>query len=345
MTNLMIGKIVRRTLAATLSGALIAFGATTQAAQNLRLSTLAPGTSPYIVMTTFANIVNEQLPQYQVQVNATGAGTRHAIETAQGKSEFFMNAPGLFNLMQKEIGPFSKVPGAGELSKNIRSVFNFPMGAYHITTFADSGITRLEDLKGKRVFLGPPGGAAYVTTSRLVEAVTGMKPDKDYEVARLGWDAAAQSFQDGHIDVYFNPTLAPSPAISQIAMLNKIRLLEIPQDKIKTQGVQALIKRPGFRLDEIPAGAYGSGQINTAAATTIGATVGVGTHKDVPDEVIYAVTKAFWENLAERAKGTPMLQQIQLKNAFVDINAPLHPGALRYYREQGMEIPPAALDQ
>jgi TRAP-type uncharacterized transport system substrate-binding protein len=59
--------------------------------------------------------------------------------------------------------------------------------------------------------------------------------------------------------------------------------------------------------------------------------------------VIYAVTKAFWENLEARAKSTPMLRQIKLEDAFLDINAPLHPGALRYYPEQGLDIPAAAL--
>lgn len=171
------------------------------AAENLRLSTLGPGTSPYVVMNTFANIVNEKLPEYSIEVNATGAATRHAIETAMGRSQFFMSSPNLHHLMQTGTGPYTKVKGAAKLSENLRSLFNFPMGFYHVATFGDSGVESFEDFKGKRIFLGPPGGVAYETARLLIEAMTGYKAGEDYDVVSLGWDAASQSFQDGHIDV------------------------------------------------------------------------------------------------------------------------------------------------
>lgn len=334
---------LKRSLGIGLVGGTLLASGMVLAAENLRMSTLGPGTSPYIVMNTFATIVNDQLDDYSIQVNATGAATRHAVETAQGRSQFFMSSPNLYHMMATETGPYSDARGVGALADNLRTVFNFPMGFYHVTTFADSGIESFDDFADKKIFLGPPGGAAYQTARLYIEGMTGLEPEEDYDVVSLGWDAAAQSFQDGHIDVYFNPTLPPSPAISQIALTNEIRLLGIPDDKLDDPAMQPVLERPGFRLGEIPAGVYGDNQVAEGDIRTVGVTVGLVTNKDVPEEAVYRMTKAFWEGLEARAAQVPVLKNITLEDVFVDINTPLHPGAERYYREIGLEIPEAAL--
>lgn len=330
-------------LGAGLLGATLLAGSAVQAAENLRMSTLGPGTSPYIVMNTFATIVNEALDDYDIQVNATGAATRHAVETAQDRSQFSMSAPDIYQMMAAETGPYSEAKGVGALAGNLRTVFNFPMGYYHVVTFANSGIESFDDFAGKKVFLGPPGGTAVHTTSQLIEAMTGFKPEEDYEVVSLGWDAASQSFQDGFIDVYFNPTLPPSPVISQISLVNKIRLLGIPDDKLDAPGLQSLLDQTGFRVGMIPDEAYGENQVTEGNIRTIGSTVGLVTNKDMSDDAVYHMTKAFWEGLDARKGQIPALNNITLENVFTDINTPLHPGAERYYREIGLDIPEAAL--
>lgn len=335
----MFNTLYQKTLGLAATAAVsLAVAMPSQATENLRMSTLGPGTSPYVVMNTFANIINEKLPAYSIQVNATGAATRHAVETAMDKSQFFMSSPNLHHLMKTETGPFAKAKGVGKQSEKLRAIFNFPMGYYHIATFANSGIEEFKDLKDKRVFLGPPGGVAYQTSRMIIEAMTGFKPDEDYKVVSLGWDAAAQSFQDGHIDVYFNPTLPPSPAISQVVMTNSIRLLGLPQDTSNISGLQALIQRPGYRLGKITAGVYGENQVTAGDISTVSVTVGIVTNQDVSEDTIYKMTKTFWENIGQRAEQTKLLGNITLDNALVDLNLPLHPGAARYYREIGIEI-------
>lgn len=313
-----------------------------QAAENFRMGTLAPGTSNYIVLTTFANIVNEKLPEYRIQINSTGAGTRHIVDAANKRTDFFMHSPTVHEMMKASAGPFARLKNAPELAEELRAGFNFLAGYYHILTFADSGIDSLEEIKGKRVFLGPPGSAAARSTSMIVEGITGYKPGEDFETVELGWSAAAQSFQDGHIDVYFNFTLPPSPVITQIALTRDLRLLDLPQEKLQTAAMQKLLARPGFRLGKIPADAYGSGIVNEEDVTAVEVTVTFATHKDVPDEVIYKMTKAFWENIGERSKNMRSLREIKLEKVFQDLNMPMHPGALRYYEEIGLDIPAVA---
>ncbi|MBJ6373475.1 TAXI family TRAP transporter solute-binding subunit [Sedimentitalea arenosa] len=336
--------LTRRSLLGTAAGA-AAFAALPRAAfakKLLRMSTLGPGTSPNLVMTTFVNIVNGALPDYEIQLNATGAATRHVLEVAMGRSDFCMSSPVIHALMRRQAAMYEKIEQAPELVKNLRTVLNFPMGVYHIAVYGSSGITAMDQIAGKRVFLGPPGGAAYTTMERLFKAVAGLEAGTDYEAVTLGWDAAAAAFQDGNIDVYCNPTNAPSPALTQIAVTNEIRFLGIPADALESEGVQALVGRPGFSAATLPAGIYGDNQINESDVTTLGVTVGIVTNQDADEEMIYQMTKAFYAGVEEAGESAPWLRAITPQGAVQDINLALHPGALRALTELGVEIPDAA---
>lgn len=308
----------------------------------LRMSTLGPGTSPNLVMTTFANIVNREMPDYEIQINATGAATRHVLEVAMGKTAFCMSSPALHALMANQRAMFEKTDQAPELATRLRTVLNFPMGVYHIAVYESSGITSLEQARGKRVFLGPPGGAAYATMSRLFKAVAGLEEGTDYEAVKLGWDAAAASFQDGNLDIYCNPTNAPSPVLTQIAVTNPIRFLGIPAEQRETEAVQALANRPGFGLGTLPAGVYGDNQMNAEDTTTLRVTVGIVTHQDADEAMIHAMTKTFFDGVEEMRDSAPWLKAITPEGAVKDLNMPLHPGALRALEEMGVTIPDVA---
>lgn len=308
----------------------------------LRMSTLGPGTSPNLVMTTFANIINRELPDFEIQLNATGAATRHVLEVAMGKTTFCMSSPVIHTLMAGQRAMYAKIDQAPELATKLRAVLNFPMGVYHIAVYESSGIKSLNDIKGKRVFLGPPGGAAYATMSRLFTTLTGFEEGTDYEAVKLGWDAAAAAFQDGNLDVYCNPTNAPSPILTQIAVTNPIRFLGIPADQLESEGVLALANRPGFGLDTIPVGVYGDNQVNESETTTLGVTVGIVTHEDADEDMIYNMTKTFFTGVDEMRDTAPWLAPINPETAVKDINMLLHPGSQRALEELGVSIPDIA---
>lgn len=303
-----------------------------------RLATLGPGSTPYLVMSTFAQLVGERIDG-QIQVNATGAATQHAIEVANGQLDFFMWSASVHASMKEGVNMYAQIPQAPELSENLRAVFAFPLGLYHIVTYGDSDVRSLSDAAGKRVFLGPPGGGATVIMGQIMEAVTGMRPDEGYTSVQLGWEGALQAFQDGRIDVYINPSIPPSPVIEQIAISNPIRLIGLTEEELATPEVQAILNRPGGVLGEIPADAYGENQLNDAPVQTLGSIVGVGTGAHMDEDAVYAVTKAFWEGVEATRDQTRWLREITLENAFQDLNLPLHPGAERYYREIGLDIP------
>lgn len=329
-------------ISAAAASALAALPRVAMAKELLRMSTLGPGTSPNLVMTTFANIINRELPDFEIQINATGAATRHVLEVAQGKTQFCMTSPALHALLSNQKAMFAKLDEAPELAKKLRTVLNFPMGVYHIAVYESSGIKSLGEARGKRVFLGPPGGAAFATMKRLFKEVAGLEEGKDYEAVKLGWDAAAASFQDGNLDVYCNPTNAPSPVLTQIAVTNQIRFLGIPKDQFESEGVKALANRPGFGLGTLPAGIYGENQKNEEDVTTLRVTVGIVTNADADEEMIYNMTKVFLAGVEEMGDSAPWLKAITPEGAVADLNMPLHPGALRALEELGVNIPDVA---
>jgi len=317
-------------------GVAVAAGAA-QAKDFYKMGSLAPGMTPFTVNTAFATIVNKHVKDVKIQISATGSGMRHQLLVAKGRMDFFMSSPiGQF-LMEKQLGPFKKLTDGKQLSGKLRHIFAYEIGPYHYVTYADSGITRMKQLKGKKVFIGPPGGAATRVVAIMIKSQTGLVAGKDYERLNMGWSAAIQAFQDKKYDVMVIPTNAPSPAIQQIALSNKLRLLSVDVSK---QG--ALLRTPGRTIRSIDPTVYGKNMVTREPVTTLGALVGVGVRADMPADTVYRVTKAFWENIGEAtAAAVWMKNAVNLKTALVVVPHGLHPGAARYYKEKGLTIPAA----
>jgi hypothetical protein len=260
----------------------------------------------------------------------------------EGKMDFFMGASSAYWLMYKQIGPFKKLTDGPARTRKLAMIFSYPIGVYHFVVYADSGINALQDIKGKQVFLGPPGGVATRNTELLIEAMTGYKVGRDYKQVKMGWGAAASAFQDRKFDVWNPTTNAPSPQVQQIALQNKIRLLGLDKSKFDHPAAKEYFKQPGRVVTEIKPDVYGSNLVNTEPIVATGAYVGLGTRTDMPEDVIYKMTKAFWEHLDEAHAMAPWMKNaINKEQALAAIAGRLHPGAEKYYKELGLKIPEA----
>ena len=334
-------RINRRMAAMTLAASLAAFGSSgAQAQETLRMSTLGIGTSAYVVLNTFANIINDKMGNVSIRVNSTGAATQHMVQAAEGRVAFFTMSPAMFNAMSNKSAMFADVANAAELAQELSVLFNFPAGVYHLVTYGDSGIERLEDLAGKSVFLGPPGGAATQVMMDLGEGATGLVPNTDFNVVQLGWNAGHQAFQDRQLDAAMFLGNLPASAVAQIALTSDIRLLGLEQRHFDqgNEKLKALLARPGGLTVDIPSGTYGDGQVNTGPTTSVAVYVGLAAGRDLDEEMVYQMTKTWWENIDEARKVAPWMSTITLEDALTELNAPLHPGAARYYREIGLDL-------
>ncbi len=309
------------------------------AKETYKLSTLAPGSSSYIVGTSFARVIMKYLPDADIRINSTGTGTQQTLNMARGKSDFAHFGGPSYYWMSTQTGPYRKVADAKELVKGLRNLFSFPLGAYTMVTYADSGIKSLKDIKGKRVFLGPPGGGATRVITAMVTDSTGFTPGKDFKTVKMGWGAARQSFQDHNIDLWISPANNPDAKIKEISLSNKIRILSLDPADFNKPNIKKALKIPGRTIVDIPPDVYGKNQVNTTSAKTLGTWLGFGTRKEMPDDVVYNFIKTFWEHIDEVHSQAAWLSSLRLETAIKEMDGPLHPGAIKYYREVGLSIP------
>lgn len=308
--------------------------------ENLKMATIAPGTSAYLTMTTMATIINQTLDDVNIQVDATGAATKHMVEVAQGNLDMSMTSPTVYKFLREGTIMYQELENHAELAENLSLMFWFPLGQYHVVTYADDNIMTLDDIEGKSVFLGPPGGGAWAAARNWVRATTGYEPDEDYDNIKASWSSAFQGFQDRQFDVYIISGIAPFPQLEQLSLTSELRILGLTEAEYAgNQEAQDFINVRGEELGIIPAGIYGDGVVNDTDVYTLAAAVGVTARTDLGEDLVYRMTKAFWEGHAEALNTHPWMVDLTLDYAVADGQMALHPGALRYYEEIGLDIP------
>lgn len=242
---------MNHTAGATMIALLIGTG--TVDAQNLKMATIEPSLGPAIVMSTFANIVNDALDDVEIEVAGGGAATLHMLEVGRGNLDMSMVSPSIYPLMKNGKAMYANQPEAPALSENVELLMWFPYGQYHYAVRADSGIETLDDIEGTTAFIGPAGGGAFVTAKGWIEATTGLVAGEDYEAITSNWATGFQSFLDGKIDLYVNGCLDPCQQFLQITETEEIRFIG-PEDWSGDAVTKFLGK---FRsLSEVPAGVY-----------------------------------------------------------------------------------------
>lgn len=277
---------------------------------------------------------------HEIRVNVDQTLTRSALKVATGAIDLASTPAGAFARMKVGKGPYKDLgQEAIDASGNIRSLFSFLGGHVHVITYADSGIESWEDIRGKRVFVGPPAGSFSAQTIKLIETITGMKANEDYEAIRLAWGAANQAFEDGKFDVFMRSGTIGSAAVDQFGSATKFRLLGVPQDLIGTEAWDNYLETPGYAADVLPAGTYSNQANNDEDVLASAFVMFVSVHEEMDEQVAYDLTKAMFENLDDAHSVNQGLTPLTLDNAFVSLGAPLHPGAVRYYEEAGVTIP------
>ena len=206
-------------------------------------------------------------------------------------------------------------------------------------TYENSGVESWQDIKGKRVFVGPPAGSASAQTTSLIEAITGYRAGEDYEAIKLAWSAASQAFEDGKFDVFMRTGTMGSAAVDQYGAATKFRILGIPESILGTPAWDKYLSTPGYAADTLPAGSYENQVNNDEDLLATAYVMFLSVHADMDEETAYRLTKAMFENLDDAHAVNPGLAPLTLDNAFVSLAAPLHKGAVRYYREAGVTIP------
>ena len=307
--------------------------------RQVKMSTIAPGSSSYLVMTTFANLVNQGQKDFEITVDATGTATKHMVDVGRGSIDMSMTAVVPYEWMKNGTRIYKKLKGVKELAKNLRIIFWFPLGAFHYTVYESSGIKTLADIKGKRAFIGPPSGGQLVTGLGFVKAVTGLDPKNgDFKSVNLNFASALQAFQDRQIDVYTIGCLDPCAQLQQVAATSKIRFLGASSkaDLDKSPALKKFFSPLGRAKGVIRKGVYGSNHTNEADVWSNDAILGVTVRAGLDNDTVYKMTKLFWSDLESIRASAPYMTAVTLEFAAQKANMEFHPGAAKYYKEAGV---------
>lgn len=214
---------------------------------------------------------------------------------------------------------------AGQV-RNVRNLATLYPQATHIVVWADSNIKSIKDLKGKRVSPGAKGLSCDLEFQRLVK-LYGMSYS-DMRVEFLSFDDATQNFMNGQLDALAFTTVAfPYAPVLTATSRKPIRLLPIEPDK-----VQEMTKFRGVSPFTLPGGIY---QGQEAAVDGIAVRAHIIVRDDMPDDVAYQITKTLADSFDRYGDVIALMKTTTKKEMASDAGIPFHPGALKYYKEQG----------
>lgn len=220
---------------------------------------------------------------------------------------------------------------AGPLKK-LRAIAALYPDTLQIVARADSGITRLADLKGKRVALGAPASDTLAEARRVLHAADLSECLLKARYPRLS--EAAALLENGRIDAFFVSGSVPVPAVAEAASAVPIRLVPL------SPGISdRLIRETPFASTvALPQTAYHN---LTRPTPTVSVPILFVVSADLPDDLVYKITRALWQGATRRLldTGHPAGKLIRLKTASRGVGIPFHPGAARYYHQVGINVP------
>ena len=317
------------------------------AQERLDMSVMAPGTSSYLIMNNFAALANANQREFAILIDAQGVQTRHMLDVAQGQTDIAMTSPTAMLHLQNGTGMYQQQPTAPQDAEKLRLLFWFPNGPYHIATKADDEIFNFQELRGLKIFLGPPGSDDFLTVRDWLQAVSGLRMGVDYEPVAASWLDAVTSFRLGDIDVHISPGIAPNSYITPLSRGTNIRLIGQSDDErqriLSDRSSEAYLvaNAPGRALEPILSGAYNDNVQARGTIFGLSALAGIVVNERLDEETVYQMVKLFWENKDDVPNASSYMRFVTPEIALSDTTVKLHPGALRYYLEAGWQVPGA----
>ena len=261
-------------------------------------------------------------------------GVRCSVESTSG-SAFNVNtikAGDLdFGMAQSDL-QFNAVKGEGQYEGNaypdLRAVFSVHPEPFTVLARKESGVAKFEDFKGKRLNVGNPGSGTRASMEQLLEAM-GWKLSDFSLAAELKADEHGPALCDNKIDGFFYAVGHPSANIQDPTTACGAKLIALTGAAVdKIVGRFAYYARA-----TVPGGMYSA---NPQPTETYGVLATLVVAARVPDEVVYTLVKATFDNFDEFKRLHPAFVNLDPAKMVKDgLSAPLHPGATKYYKEKG----------
>ncbi len=213
--------------------------------------------------------------------------------------------------------------------EDLRAVFSIHAENVDLLAAEDAGINSVEDLKGKRVNIGNVGSGYR---QNAIDALTanGLDYEKDFHAESLKAAEAPGLIQDGRIDAAFYTVGHPSGYYKEAtAGARKVKFVPI-------ENIDSLLEKYPYYAKSKTLHKMYPGAANDADIPTFGVKATFVTSAKVPDEVVYAITKEVFDNFETFKKLHPAYQGLTKESMLEGLSAPIHPGAMKYYKEVGL---------
>jgi TRAP transporter TAXI family solute receptor len=279
---------------------------------------------------TFANAMAVYVPKHMPDVRLSAVGSGGSVENVKrvssGESDF-----GLCYAVDLALGAAGKLP-KDEANYDGTRAMGFLYGApAQLVVRADSGFKSAKDLVGKRVAVGNAGSGAAASAERFFRHLGVWD---NFKPQFLGYSAAASAFKDGKIDAFWVLVGYPNRSIIEASVQVDIALIEVGKDA----EAAGFYNEYAYIPTEIPAGTYGEGM---AACSTFQDATLLCANASVPEDVVYGIMKTLWsaEGMTAMVEAKKTFAAMNLENNFLGASIPLHPGALKFWTEAGVEVP------
>jgi uncharacterized protein len=296
-------------------------------AQNISIATGGTGGVYYPLGGGLAAVLSKYVPGMQATAEVTGGSVANMQLIGTGKPYIaFTQADAAIDALKGQ----DKFTGKPIPVRTLAVLYPNRM---HVVSIEGSGVTKMADMKGKRVSTGSGGSATEVFAFRVIEAA-GLDKDKDMKRERLGVAESVNALKDRKIDAFFWVGGLPTAAVTDLANSPgvKIRMIDI------AHLVPEMAKKHGniYIKDVIPQRMYKGMEADNQAATVTNL---LAVHQNMDDKTAYAITKALFENRVDLVRVHAEAVNIKFENQKSEASSiPWHPGAIKYFAEQGVKI-------
>ncbi len=276
----------------------------------------------YPIGGAFSNVIKNKL-NYKSSAQSTGASVENINLILEGKADLAITMADSIAQAYDGFGAFE----GKEPKKNLRALMGLYPNYVQLVTTDKSGITKFEDLKGKRVGVGAPNSGVELNARMMFEA-HGMTYD-DSKVDYLNYGEAIDQMKNGLIDAAFVTSGIPNATIMELGTSSKIVIVPI-----EGEGAKGLIQKYPFFVEQtIPKDTYNTDtDVKTVSVTNI-----LIVRDELPEEVVYEITKGIFENIEDiKASHNTAKKHLSLEDSQKGVSIPLHPGAEKYYKEVGI---------
>jgi uncharacterized protein len=297
------------------------------AAQNISIATGGTGGVYYPLGGGMAAVLSKFVPGMQATAEVTGGSVDNLKLIGTGKPyiAFSMTDAGQDALRGEDKFKGNKVP--------LKTLMVLYPNRMHVVSVDGRGVSKMADLKGKRVSTGSPGSATEVMAFRVIEAA-GLDKDSDLKRERLGVAESVNAIKDGKIDAFFWVGGLPTASVTDLANTpgTKLRMID------HADAVAAMNRKYGnlYIEDVIPKDVYRGMDADNKQATVMNILV---CHESMDEKTAYNIVKTIFDKRDDLIAVHKEAMNFKLENQKTNATPiPFHAGALKYFAEKGVKL-------